>query len=151
MSAVQPWDFSSSWVSSNIFVFSQPTAPPPPPLLVHKVLLASSANTKWCVPKQVLMSVICLVLGSYTASWRPLLLSGSKTADGWLDPSLQKAGLSLGRIRDVIHTLPFSSNIGLCTLARLFQMASSPQYGEGAAGLSSALDGVFGSRTVNLT
>src|SRR6266702_6358914 len=85
------------------------------------------------------------------ASCRPLRLSGNKAAEGWVDPSWQKAGLSLGRIRDVIHTLPFSSNIGLWTLAWLFQMASSPQYGEGAAGLSSALDGVFGSRTGTLT
>src|SRR5438034_8190369 len=84
------------------------------------------------------MSVSCLVLGSYMASCRPLRLRGNKTAEGWVDPSWQKAGLSLGRIREVIHTLPFSSNIGLCTLARLFQMASSPQYGEGAAGLSAA-------------
>src|SRR5437762_13339703 len=96
------------------------------------------------------MSVNCLVLGSYIASWRPLFLSGNKTAEGWLDPSLQNAGFSLGRILEVIHTRPFSSNIGLCTLAWLCQMASSPQYGEGAAMLSSALDGVFGSRTCRL-
>src|SRR5713226_1638837 len=97
------------------------------------------------------MSVICLVRGSYTASCRPLVLSGNNTAAGWLDPSLQNAGLSLGRILEVNHTRPFSSNIGLCTLAWLCQMASSPQYGEGAGSLSSALDGVFGSRTGTLT
>src|SRR5881396_726244 len=97
------------------------------------------------------MSVTWFVFGSYIASWRPLFLSGNKTAEGWLDPSLQNAGFSLGRILEVIHTRPFSSNIGLCTLAWLCQMASSPQYGEGAAMLSSALDGVFGSRTGTLT
>src|ERR1700730_5857613 len=97
------------------------------------------------------MRVTCFVFGSYTASCRPLVLSGSKTAEGWLDPSLQNAGFSLGRILEVIQTRPFSSNIGLWTLAWLCQMASSPQYGEGAAILSSALDGVFGSRTGTLT
>src|SRR6266566_5585590 len=85
------------------------------------------------------MSVTWFVFGSYIASWRPLLFSGNKAAEGWLDPSLQNAGLSLGRILEVIHTRPFSSNIGLCTLAWLCQMASSPQYGEGATTLSSAL------------
>ena len=62
MSAVQPCDFTSSCVSSNIFVFSQPTTWPPP--LVQSVLFASSANIRWCVPKQVLMCVICFVFGS---------------------------------------------------------------------------------------
>ena len=43
-SAVQPCDFTSSCVSSNIFVFSQPTTWPPP--LVHSVWFASSANIR---------------------------------------------------------------------------------------------------------
>src|SRR6266568_4911520 len=97
------------------------------------------------------MRVAWFVFGSYIASWRPLLFSGNRTAEGWLDPSLQNAGLSFGRILEVIHTRPFSSNIGLCTLAWLCQIASSPQYGEGATTLSSALDGVFVSRTGSLT
>src|SRR5207302_7330630 len=97
------------------------------------------------------MSVTCLVFGSYTASCRPLVFSGNKTADGWLEPSLQNTGFSLGRILEVIHTRPFSSNIGLCTLAWLCQMTSCPQYSEGATTLSSALDGVVGSRTGTLT
>ena len=97
------------------------------------------------------MSVTCLVFGSYTASCRPLVFSGNKTADGWLEPSLQNTGLSLGRILEVIHTRPFSSNIGLWTLAWLCQIASCSQNGEGATTLSSALDGVFGSRTGNFT
>src|SRR5205807_5873319 len=86
-----------------------------------------------------------------TASCRPLFLSGNRTAEGCLDPSLQKGGSSAGRILDVNHTRPFSSNIGLWTLAWLCQMGSSPQYGEGAASWSSALEGVFGSRTGTLT
>src|SRR6266480_7343109 len=89
MSAVQPWDFTSSPVSSNIFVFSQPTAPPPPPLLVQSVLFASSANIRWWVLKHVLMCVNFFVLGSYIASCRPELFSGNTFADGWLDPALQ--------------------------------------------------------------
>src|SRR5882724_6325165 len=97
------------------------------------------------------MSVTCFVFGSYIASWRPLVLSGNNAAEGWREPCLQKAGFSLGRILDVIHTRPCASNIGLCTLAWLCQMASSPQYGEAAGGLSLALDGVFGSRTGTLT
>src|ERR1700675_1511758 len=97
------------------------------------------------------MSVTCFVFGSYTASCRPLVLRGNKTAEGWLEPSLQNAGFSLGRILEVIQTRPCASNIGLWTLAWLCQMASSPQYGEGATILSSALDGVFESRTGTLT
>src|ERR1700676_4088826 len=65
------------------------------------------------------MSVTCFVFGSYIASCRPLVLSGNKTAEGLPEPSLQKAGFSLGRILDVIHTRPFSSTIGLWTLVSL--------------------------------
>src|ERR1700693_4654565 len=97
------------------------------------------------------MRVNCFVFGSYTASCRSLVLRGNKTAEGWLEPSLQNAGFSLGRILEVIQTRPCASNIGLWTLAWLCQMASSPQYGEGAALLWSPLDGVFGSRTGTLT
>src|SRR6267378_8022756 len=97
------------------------------------------------------MRVTCFVAGSYIASCRPLVLRGNKTAEGWLDPSLQNAGFSLPRILEVIHTRPCPSNIGLWTLDWLCQIASSPQYGEGATTLSSALDGVFGSRTGTLT
>ena len=43
MNGVQPCDFASSPVSSNIFALSQPTTPLcGPPALVHSVLLASS-------------------------------------------------------------------------------------------------------------
>jgi hypothetical protein len=55
ISAVQPCDFCSSPVASNILVFNQPTTWPPP--LVQSVLLASSANMRWCVLKHVLMCV----------------------------------------------------------------------------------------------
>ena len=89
INGVHPCDFTSSPVSSNIFVFSQPTAPPPPPLLVHNVLFASSANIRWCVLKQVLMCVSFLVFGSYIASCRPEAFNGNTFADGWLEPALQ--------------------------------------------------------------
>src|SRR5437868_12037715 len=70
---------------------------------------------------------------------------GNILADGCSEPVLQKAGFSGGRTREVNHTRPFSSNIGLCMFAWLSQIASSPQYGEGCSGLPGA--GVFGSRT----
>ncbi len=58
MNGVQPCDLTSSPVSSNIFRLIQPTTLlAAPPLLSHSVLLASSAKTKWCVEKQVLISV----------------------------------------------------------------------------------------------
>src|SRR5438876_9368075 len=91
-SAVQPCDFCSSPVSSNIFTLSQPTTSPPPPLLVHSVLFASLANCRWCVPKQVSINVTFFVLGSYTASCRPEFATGKSFADGWDEPSLQNAG-----------------------------------------------------------
>src|SRR5260370_13965627 len=91
------------------------------------------------------MSVNCFVFGSYMASCRPLRFTGNNFADSRLDPSLQYAGLSGGRITDVNQTRPFSSNMGLCMLAWLSQIASSPQYGEGFVGGGGA--GGFGSRT----
>src|SRR5215207_10058861 len=95
------------------------------------------------------MCFISFVFGSYTASWRPELLSGKRRADGWVDPCLQNAGFSGGRTLDVIQTRPFSSNIGLCTFARLVQIASVSQYGDGAATGPGA--GVFESRSVTGT
>src|SRR5687767_8222520 len=47
-SAVHPCALSSSPVSSHSLVFNHPTTCPPP--LIQSVLLASSANSKWCVP-----------------------------------------------------------------------------------------------------
>src|ERR1700676_5547086 len=63
-SAVQPCDFAASCVWSHIFVSSHPTTPPPPPLEVHSVLLASSANSGWCVLKQVSIIDVCPLPGS---------------------------------------------------------------------------------------
>jgi hypothetical protein len=94
---------------------------------------------------------ISFVFGSYTARWRFEALSGKRRADGWLDPALQKPGLSGGRTLEVIQTRPFPSNIGLCTFARLFQIGSGPQYGDGTATCWGDACGVFGSRTVTGT
>src|SRR5256885_11227186 len=109
--AVQPCDFSSSPVSSNSFVFSQPTTGPPPE--VHSVRLASSANIRWWVLKQVLMWVSFWVLGSYTARWRPDRASGNSFADGWLDPALQNGGASGGRPGEGGHTRARPSDNGV--------------------------------------
>src|SRR5688572_4564615 len=94
MNGVQPCARSSSPVSSKTLRSSQPTTPtPPPPLLVHSVLLASSAKIRWCVGKQVLINVHLFAAGSYIERWRPALSIGNTFADGWLEPFLQKAGL----------------------------------------------------------
>src|SRR5687767_4252769 len=146
ISAVHPCALSSSPVSSHSLVFTHPITCPPP--LVQSVRLASSANIRWCVPKQVEMCFISFVFGSYTATWRFELLSGKTFAEGWLDPALQNSGLGGGRTLEVIQTRPFSSSIGLCTFARLVQIASVPQYGEGIWTCACAASGVLGSRTV---
>src|SRR5438093_11633179 len=91
------------------------------------------------------------VAGSYTARCRLALLIGNSFAEGWLDPALQKSGLSGGRTAEVIHTRPRSSSIGLCTLFLLVQMTESPQYGDGWGIWGPAAGRVLGSRTVNGT
>ncbi|NIU72777.1 MAG: hypothetical protein GWN71_04085, partial [Gammaproteobacteria bacterium] len=51
----------------------------------------------------------------------------------------------------MIQTRPRPSNIGLCALARLVQIGSSPQYGDGAGIDGDAAGRVAGSRTVSGT
>src|SRR5215211_7433492 len=145
ISAVQPCAFSSSPVWSHSLVLNHPTTGPPP--LVQSVRLESSANIRWCVPKQVATCFISFVFGSYTARWRADPLSGKRRADGWLDPALQKSGLFGPRTLEVIQTRPVSSNIGLYTFALLVQIGSVPQYGEGPATCAGAAGGAFGSRS----
>src|SRR6266850_877497 len=96
------------------------------------------------------MWVSFCVLGSYIASWRPERFTGKSFAEGWLDPALQKAGLSGGRTVEVIQTRPRSSNMGLWTLFLLVQMDSSPQYTDGRSEGPEA-GWVAGSRTVSGT
>src|SRR5215469_6770365 len=117
ISAVQPCDFCSSPVSRNILVLSQPTTLAcGPPALVHSVSFLSYPNCRWCVGKQVLISVNLPLLRSSIASWRPEVLSGNSLADSTSESFLQKSGLLVGRMRAVNQTLPSSSYIGLCTM-----------------------------------
>src|SRR6266581_8197681 len=147
MNGVQPCERTSSPVSSNIFRLSQPNAPGPvTPLLAHSVPLASSAKIRWCVGKQVLISVNLPLAGSYMERCRLACSSGNTFAEGWSEPCLQKSGFDGRRILAVNQTRPFSSIIGLWLLVWLSQIGSSPQYGEGPIGASFE-DGVFGSRT----
>jgi hypothetical protein len=147
MNGVQPCDLASSPVSSSILRFSQPATPAPPtPLEVHSVPPASSARIRWCVGKQVEISVHLPEAGSYIDRCRDELASGNTRAEGWLEPFLQKSGLLGWRTRAVAHTRPLSSIIWLCVLVWLSQIGSGPQYGDGAIG-SARCEGVFGSRT----
>ena len=54
-------------------------------------------------------------------------------------------------MRAAAHTRLCLSMAKLCVLVWLIQMASSPQYGDGAGGGVLAALGVFGSRTVSFT
>src|SRR2546426_6266034 len=104
MSAVQLWDFCSSPVSSNILRFSQPMTPlPGPPALVHSVWFASSAKTRWCVGKHVLMSVTFPLFGSYMERCRFAVSVGVSFADGCSEPFLQKSGFAGGRTPEANH------------------------------------------------
>src|SRR6266581_4821380 len=95
MRADQPCDFCSSPVSSNILRLSQPTTPLcGPPALVHSVLLASSANTRWWVGKHVRISVMLPVFGSYIERCRVDCSIAVSFAEGWSEPFLQKSGLA---------------------------------------------------------
>src|SRR5215213_1144249 len=126
-SAVQPCDFSMSPVSSSILVLSQPTLPPPPPVLNHSVSFASYPNCRWCEPKHVWYAVYLPVFGSYIVTRRFVLSSGNSTAEGWVEPFLQKSGLSGLWPVAASHRRPLRSNMELWLFARLFQMFSSPQ------------------------
>src|SRR6516225_2318392 len=128
MNGVQPWDFTSSPVSSSILVLTQPsTSAPAPPELAHSVRLASKPNCTWWVGKQVLTMVKFLVAGSSMTTWRFDALIGNAFAEGWSDPALQTSGLAAGRILAAYQTRAFSSNIRLCGMVWACQIFSSPQ------------------------
>ena len=59
------------------------------------------------------MNVYFIVLGSSIATWRGDLSSGKTLADGWSEPFLQKAGLSMPRTVAASQIRPFLSNIEL--------------------------------------
>src|SRR6476619_3936939 len=84
------------------------------------------------------------VFGSYIAACRTASFIGNRFADGWLEPALHHAGVAGGRIRAVIQSRPWPSNIELCTSLRLVQMFSLPQYGEGLS-VGPDATGVLGS------
>src|SRR3989442_12966286 len=94
-----------------------------------------------------------MVLGSSIATWRGDRSSGKILAEGWSEPFLHQAGLSMPRTVAAIHTRPFLSNMALWLLARVSQSFSSPQYGDGCSGLMLAAcpgpsaSGIFGSST----
>ena len=67
------------------------------------------------------------VAGSYTERWRVACSIGVSLADGWSEPLRQKSGLENWPMREVNQTRPVSSIIGLCMLAWLSQITSSPQ------------------------
>src|ERR1700691_3768319 len=91
------------------------------------------------------MVTLCLVAGSYMDNWRPELARGVSFAETRSEPALQNAGSTLpGRIRAVYHRRPLPSNIGLCTVVWLSQMASSSQNVEGCNGFG--CPGVLASR-----
>src|SRR6516164_8232248 len=143
MSADQPCDFTSSPVSSKVLRLSQPITPLGGRRVMDKsVMLASSANTRWWVGKQVRMSVILPLLGSYMEKWRVDCSIGVSFAEGWSEPLRQKSGLANWPTREVNQTRPVSSIIGLCMLAWLSQITSSPQYGDGPRGLSFDVGGL---------
>src|SRR5256885_16367721 len=134
MNGVQPCDFTSSPVSSNILVLTQPsTSAPAPPELAHSVRLASKPNCTWCVGKQVLTVAKSFFAGSYMMTWRFDALSGNAFADGWLDPALQTSGFAAGRMRAANHTRDRSSNMRLCGIVWASQSFSSPQYADSAS------------------
>src|SRR6266850_2929654 len=85
-------------------------------------LSASRAKLRWCVGKQVLISVHLPVFGSYIDRWRfASPASGNAFADGCSGP-LHQSGFLFGRTREVNHTRPFSSIIGLWLSVRLSQI-----------------------------
>src|SRR3712207_6117497 len=102
------------------------------------------------------MSVYFMVLGSSIEACRPDWAIGKTLAEGWSEPSLQKAGLSLPRTEAANHTRPCLSNMPLWLLERWLQIFSSPQYGDGMVGVGAAEawnggpndSGPFGSSTL---
>src|ERR1700730_7429453 len=116
MNGVQPCDFSASWVSSYIFVFSQPTLSPPG-LLNQTVLLASSANIRCCVLVHRSTSVHWPVLGSSKFVCRELFASGSTIADSSLEAFLQESGFPRSRVAAAVQIRPLESIIKLCAVA----------------------------------
>src|SRR6185436_4939336 len=101
--------------------------------------------------KQVSIVVVCRVFGSYTSRPRWPWLIGISFADALSDPARHHAGVAGLRIRAAAQTRACLSIAKLWTVVWLFQIASLPQYGDGAKGGVFAELGVSGSRTVSFT
>src|SRR5262249_11085418 len=84
------------------------------------------------------MKLYFIVFGSSIDTWRPERSSGNTLADGWSEPFLQNAGLSIPRTAAANHTRPFLSNMPLWLLAFWVQIFSSPQYAEACIGFEEA-------------
>src|SRR6185503_4085449 len=132
---VQPWARLSSPVFSNVFRSNHPRTPgPTTPGLVHSTLFLSKC--RWCVGKQVRMSVQALVFGSkYERCRLAPPLSGKAFADGCAEPALHQSGLASGLMREVNQVRPRSSIIGLWLSVRPSQYGCSPQYADTPYGL----------------
>src|SRR4051794_12382230 len=72
--------------------------------------------------------------------------SGNTFADRFAAPSLHQSGFLFGSTREVNHTRPFSSIIGLWLRVRPSQIGFGPHTAEGPNGLSLE-EGVSGLRT----
>ena len=95
----------------------------------------------------MLISVNLPVFGSYIDEVAVGLFEREELRRGMVRALLAEVRIvPADGLATVNQTRPFSSNIGLCMLVWLSQIGSSPQYGDGAIGLSFE-DGVFGSRT----
>src|SRR5918994_4486291 len=116
----QPCALTASPVSSHTFVLTQPATGPLPES--HSVSSTSYPNCGWWVPKQVSTKLYFIVLGSSIDTWRPERSSGNTLAEGWSEPFLQKAGLSIPRTAAANQTRPFLSNMPLWLLARWLQI-----------------------------
>ncbi len=73
------------------------------------------------------MKLYFMVLGSSIATWRVDFSSGNSLADGWSEPRLQNAGLSMPRTVAASQSRPLLSNMELWLFARVSQSFSAPQ------------------------
>src|SRR5687768_3370665 len=128
MNGVQPCACLSSFVRSKTFLSSQPITPgPTTPGLVQSTLFLS--KFRWCVGKQVRISVHDCECGSKYERWRfAPPFSGYAFAEGWLEPDLHQSGFGSGLEREVNQVRARSSIIGLWLSVRPSQYGLSPQY-----------------------
>ena len=100
------------------------------------------------------MKLYFIVLGSSIATWRGDFSSGNTLADGWSEPFLQKAGLSMPRTVAASQTRPFLSNMRVVVVGLAVPELLLAPIGRGRSGLTAAAawprserSGMFGSAT----